>query len=181
VTALDHVPQKDLADYFAGDLDAEREAAVEEHLITCGACTEEGTRVAAIAVGVRSLLPPFTTEEGVAAMRRRGLRVEENPMTAGQTTEPVLGPHLDVLVHRLLGPEPGTSSATFSMRVLETGVVLLGTDEVPIDAASGAVLLVCSPHYASFPPNMVASVTTRDATGAETTFEYTILHRFLPV
>ena len=173
-----HVAFAELVDYFSGDLEPSLENDVEAHLMGCDACTAEGARVSAITQGLRLLLPPLSTETGLAAMRRRGLRVEENPMRPGEESDPVLGPHLDVLVHRLSGVDPNATSAVFAMKVVETGEVLVQMDEVPI-AKTGDVLLVCSPHYASLPPNVVASVTTRSAAGTEMTSEYVIRHHFI--
>jgi hypothetical protein len=111
-------------------------------------------------------------------MRRRGLRIEENPMSPGEDKEAVVGVHLDVLVHRLLGVNPRAVSASFSLRVVETGDVLVKLDQVPIDQDTGSVILLCSPHYASMPPNVIASVITRDEGGVESLSEYTIRHLF---
>jgi hypothetical protein len=70
-------------------------------------------------------------------------------------------------------------SATFSLRVVETGDVLVKFDHVPIDESSGSVILLCSPHYASMPHDVVASVVTRDEAGAEAISEYTIRHQWV--
>lgn len=172
-----HVELAELVDYFSGDLESSREADVEEHLMGCGACTAEGTRISAIASGLRAFLPPLATEAVVLAMRKRGLRVEENPMGPGETTSPVLGPSLDVMIHRLRGVDPAATSAKVELRVVETGDLLVAIDEVP-NLETGDVLLVCSPHYASFPPNIRARIITQSAAGESTT-EYVIQHRFI--
>jgi hypothetical protein len=178
MTSGGHIEWADLVDYLAGDLDGPREETVETHLMSCSVCTAEAARVTAFADGIRAYLPPIGTEELLASMRRRGLRVEENPLAPGSDKEARVSAHLDVLAHRLLGLNPRAVSASFALRVVETGDVLISLEDVPIDQDSGSVILLCTPHYASMPPNLIASVITRDESGAETLSEYTIRHLY---
>jgi anti-sigma factor RsiW len=178
MTSGGHIDWADLVDYLAGDLDGPREEAVEMHLMSCSACAAEAARVAAVADGIRAYLPPLGTEELLESMRRRGLRVEENPMAPGSDKEARVGAHLDVLAHRLLGLNPRAVRASIALRVVETGDVLMSLDDVLVDQDSGSVILLCSPHYANMPPNLIASVITRDESGAETLSEYTIRHLY---
>jgi hypothetical protein len=175
-----HVTSDALIDYFAGDLPASEEADVETHLMTCSACTADAERVAAVTEGIRRLLPPLATPSLLAALRSRGVRIEENLMAPGEEKEVVLGPHLDLLVHRLGGIGRNATHVEFSLRVAETGRIVLHLDRVPVDAESGDVLLLCHKHYAGLPPNLIASVRSLDPSGNESTSEYTIRHHFLP-
>lgn len=175
-----HAEWADLVDYLAGELDAGREDALEAHLMACERCAAEAEHVASLTEGIRSLLPPLASGRTLEALRRRGLRIEETELLPGSDRKAVLGPHLDVLVLRLRGVDPAAVSATFTMRTIDTGDVVLQLHDVPIDPASGSVLLLCSPHYASLStsPDVVARVTTRDGAGAEAVSEYTIRHVF---
>jgi hypothetical protein len=173
-----HPPWEELVDYFAGDLDAAREGVVEEHLMTCAACTDDANRVTHLTATLRALVPPLATPETIAAMRARGLRVEDSVTAPGEDRHVTLGPHLDVLVHHLTGVDPRATEASFSLRVVETGEVLVRTNDVPIDE-NGQVHLVCQPHFATLPPNVIASVTTRGPGGTETVSEYVLRHRFV--
>lgn len=78
-----------LVEYWSGDLPSEDEDALELHVMGCAECTAFSERVAAVALGVRSSIPPLLTDRLVAKLRARGVRIEENPMLPGQR-KPVL-------------------------------------------------------------------------------------------
>src|SRR4029453_8735554 len=54
-----------LVDYWAGELDAEAAAALEEHLFGCADCTTASARVSAVTEALRAALPPVVSRERI--------------------------------------------------------------------------------------------------------------------
>jgi hypothetical protein len=168
-----------LVAYWAADLPAHEQDAVEEHLIGCSVCTEQSARVAAITETYRHALPPLLTPELLAQLRAKGLRIRENPIAPGEVNVAVLDSELDVMVHRLGGLElTDAQRVSFEMRAEGTERVMMAVSAAPIDRAGNAVLVACHAHYASLPHDVVAEVRTHRADGSETRTTYTIHHLF---
>jgi hypothetical protein len=179
VTCAERIAWAELVDYWAGDLAAERQDAIDEHLMGCSTCTAESARVAAITEAVRGMLPPIVSTEMVAVLRKRGLRVLENPMQPGERKEVVFPSDVDLLLHRLQGlPLGDAASVHFTMLEESTQRVMARADDVPFDRTTGSVLVACQKHYASMPHDTVAEIRVRSASGQESVQRFTILHIF---
>lgn len=173
------VSAADLVDYWAGDLDSDRQDAVEAHLIGCAACTTHSGRIAAITETLRGLIPPIVSTEMLAGLRKRGLSVIENVMRPGDRKDVVFPNDVDVLIHRLSGlPLADAVSVRFRMTAESTGQLMAEIDDVPFDRATGSVLIACQKHYAAMPHDTVAEMRVRDRAGRETVHIFTILHSF---
>jgi anti-sigma factor RsiW len=170
-----------LVAYWAGDLPATDEAALEEHLMGCATCAGESGRVAEITEALRAMIPPILTRPMVDALRAKGRDVREDSFAPGERREVQLPPDFDLFVFHLGGIDL-TRAARVELRVSDeaSGEPLTVVDAAPFDAGAGEVLLCCQPHYASLPPDIVAAVHVHDQDGAERAFRYTILHRFAP-
>ena len=169
----------DVVDYWAGDLPEQDEAALEEHLLGCEACSARSARVASVSETLRGLIPPIVTPEALAGLRQRGLRVLEHTMTPGERKQVVFPAQVDLLIHRLAGLELAQAARVgFELRCESDGRVLMALEDVPFDREQGAVLLACQQHYASMPPDTVAELRVRGQGGEETRVVYTILHHF---
>lgn len=180
-SCLAPLPWETLVDYWAGELAGDEVDAVEEHLFGCAECSASSARIAAIAGGVRSLLPPFLARADVEALRARGLRVEENPCAAGERHEAVFARDLDVLLHRLGGLELADAvSVDVQIAAESSGEVLVDAKGVPFERAEGAVLVACQRHFAALPPDIVFDVHVRDGAGARRTSRFAVPHRFVP-
>jgi hypothetical protein len=168
-----------LVDYWAGELSAEVEASLEEHLIGCAVCTATSASVAALTEAMRADIAPLLTADALARLRAKGLRIAENPMLPDERRQVRFPADIDLLIHRLGGLDLSRATrVSFSLRVEETDHVIVETDDAPFDRTTGAVLLACQHHFDVLPPNTVAQVRTHDDRGIETVAEYTILHLY---
>jgi hypothetical protein len=169
----------ELADYFAGDLDAAAGERLEQHLFGCDACTAEAERVAAIGQAFRTAIPIAVDGEQIAALRARGVRVEENPVVAG-TRKPVAFPDgSDVLVHRLQGIDLARAERVeVRVRSESTGEVLGEDHFVPFDRERGEVLIACQRHFSSLPSDIVFDVRALEASGASFVTTFLVPHVF---
>ncbi len=175
------LPWETLVDYWAGDLPAAAEQDVDEHVMGCASCATASARVAAITEMLRAEIPPVLTPDGLAALRARGLRIVDNPMTPGERRVVPFPPGVDILLHRLGGLDlGGATRVRFTLSDEATGRVFVDIDDAPFDRAGGEVLVACRRHFDAFPPDTVACVRARDAAGRDTVASYTILHRFAP-
>jgi anti-sigma factor RsiW len=169
-----------LVAYFAGDLGAGDEGALEEHLFSCDACAREAARVAAVTETIRADVPLIVRAADVAALRARGLTIHENAFSPGEHKDVPFAPGVDLLIHRLGGLDlSGATRVAFTIGEAATGRAYFHADGVPFDREAGAVLVACQRHYDAFPPDCFAEVRVVDAAGAETVTRYGILHRFI--
>ena len=168
---------EELVGYWAGDLDPATVDRLDEHLMGCAECTAASSRISAVTEAVRGLIPTFADHATLASLRAKGHRIRENPVQPGDRRVVIFKADTDLLVHKLKGLD--LSSATTGgivVTVEETGDVLLAEPSVPFDRDSGELLILCQPHFAAFPPNIVAEVRTRDAAGTERVVRYPIPH-----
>jgi hypothetical protein len=164
--------------YFAGDLPSAIEAATEEHLMGCSACAALGDRVASITEAIRRTLPPVVGPEDLARLRARGARLKENPVQPGERSSAVFSQDVDVLLHQLGGLDlTNAERVALRIRPEESDEHFFAADSVPFDPASSQVVIACSPHYAVFPPNIVAEIHVHRG-DAVTRHAYTLRHRF---
>jgi|SRR5689334_10704987 len=168
-----------LVAYWAGDLAPAESEAVEEHAMGCASCAATSARVAAIAEAVRAQIPPAVSEEHVAHLRARGLRVVDNPVEPGERKSAAFGPGVDVMIHRLRGLDlTHAAQVDVTVKVEETNDVIFQSYDVPFDRKNGEVLIACQRHFSVFPPNIVFEVRARDASRRETCTTYTVPHQF---
>lgn len=165
--------------YWAGDLDAAANDAVEEHTMGCGACAATSARVAAITEAIRVQIPPILAPEMLGVLRARGMRIVDNPMKPGERKETVFADGVDILLHRLGGLDlSGATTVTVCVKVEETGDIISQNDDAPFDRAAGEVLIACQRHFSSFPPNIVFEVRARGALPNDAVAVYTVPHVF---
>jgi hypothetical protein len=165
-----------LVDWWAADLDEAAATSVEEHLLGCDVCSAVARRVAATAEALRTMIPPVVKPERLAEMFRRGIRIVENPIAPGQTSDFHFPKNADLAVHVLggLALEPG-ASVEVTFRSLSSGTVLGHMEDAPFDAQRGAVYIACQRDYAQLDPDMVAEVRVGKGRPAA---RYTILHHW---
>lgn len=170
---------EELVAYWAGDLEAAELDRLDEHLMSCGACTAASARVATVTEAMRGLIAPFIDRARVERLRARGLRIVDNLISPDERRPVVYEPATDILLHRLRALDL-SAAVRVSMKVSDedTGNVLLEEPSVPFDAGSGEVLVACQRHFAAFPPNIVVEVRTHTASGAERVARYPIPHVF---
>ena len=174
------IPWATLVDYWAGDLPAPEEDAVEEHLFGCASCTTEAARVAGVTETIRGAIPPVVSRRRVEEMRGRGARVRENAFLPGDRREVVFGADTDLLIHRLSGLDLARAGhVTFRIRVESTGELMTEVEDAPFERSEGVVLVACQRHYASLPADTRMEVDIHAPGEPVRTATYTILHKFL--
>jgi hypothetical protein len=175
------IAPEELAAYWASDLAPEDVDRLDEHLMGCATCSAASARISAVLDALRALIPPFVSHAMLDSLRALGHRIRENPVQPDERRTVVFGADTDLLIHKLEGLDLTTAvSVGIVITVEETGDVLLAEPSVPFDRGSGEVLVACQPHFAALPPNIVAEVRARDASGAERIARYTIPHVFEP-
>lgn len=168
-----------LVAYWAGDLSADIEETLEEHLMVCASCAAESARVAAITEVLRNMIPPVVTRGIVDLLRARGRDVRETVFVPGDRREVTLPRDFDLFVFHLTGIDfSRVARADLTLSDETTGDPIAAVREIPFDREAGEVLLCCQRHYASLPPDVVVEVRTHETDGTERCSRYTILHRF---
>ena len=147
--------------------------------MSCAACTSRAERVAAVTESIRASIPPLVTRALVTRLRARGVRIVENAFLPGDRKEIPFPPDVDLLLHRLEGLDLSRAvKVGFALTAAGSGELLFAADDAPFERDSGAVLVACQRHYATFPHDTVATLRVRDDAGTETTGTYVILHRY---
>ena len=168
-----------LVEYWAGELAPDDEARVEEHLFGCAPCTHESERVAAVGEAVRRSPRPTVTAETLAAWHASGMRVRENPVVPESVSRAHVGFDVDAVIHVLGGLALERAvKVGVEVRDEHSDQVIFDHDDVAFDRAGNRVLLVCSAHYAVFPPDLVISVRATGEDGGQRVTRYTIHHLF---
>ncbi|MCZ7564964.1 MAG: zf-HC2 domain-containing protein [Burkholderiales bacterium] len=134
-----------LAEYWLGELDAEREAELDEHLLGCGECSAALAGLAELAGGVRALVRAgavrtVVTDAFLERLAAAGRKVREYRVPPGGSVNCTVAPDDDLLVSRLEAPLAGLE---------QVDVVLLDIPgkpyerlrDVPFDAKAGAVVV----------------------------------------
>ena len=179
IATCGQLSEEELVTYWAGDLEPAEVDRLDEHLMGCATCTAASARVSAVTAALHALVPPFVDHARLALLRAKGHRIRENPIQPDERRTVVFGADTDFLIHRLVGLDLTTATTVgIVISVEETGAVLLDQPNLPFDRDSGEILIACQPHFAGFPPNIVASVRARDASGAERVARYPIPHVF---
>ncbi|MCL4799080.1 MAG: zf-HC2 domain-containing protein [Burkholderiales bacterium] len=134
-----------LAEYWLGELDAAREAELDEHLLGCGQCSAALAELAELAGGIRALVSAgavraVVTDAFLERLAAAGLKVREYRVPPGGSVNCTVAPDDDLLVSRLEAPLAGLE---------QVDVVLLDVPgkayerlrDVPFDAKAGAVVV----------------------------------------
>jgi hypothetical protein len=168
-----------LVAYWAGDLPAAETDAVDAHVMGCAECTRASERVAAVTEGMRATLSPFISAAELAALRARGLRIEENTIQPGQRTPLTFRADVDLLIHHLGGLDLShVERVHIHVRNEDSGELISENPTVPFDAAAGEVLIACQRHFAALPPNIVFEVTAIEAGVSRPPARYLVPHRY---
>lgn len=137
-----HADFETLAAYWLGELDAAREAALEEHYLGCNECSERLAEIEALAAGVRRAFAggrvgAFVSAPFAERLRTEGLRVREYRVPRNGSVNCSVAPEDQVLLSRLEAPLAGVVRVD-AILAGEPGVRL---KDVPFDPAAGEVVL----------------------------------------
>jgi hypothetical protein len=172
------IPDETLVRYWARDLSDAEMDEVDEHVFGCTDCFAASSRVAAVADGLATALPPVVLRRDVARAERRGLRTVTNDLHVNSPKETRLPADAEMLVHRLVANLGDVEKVALDITMLDD-TVLVSFDDVAFDRAEGAVIVACHRHFAEqFPPDAKLVLRCQDVRGRETVQKYTVLHRF---
>jgi anti-sigma factor RsiW len=168
-----------LVAYWAGDLPQPASDAVDAHVIGCERCATASEGIAVITEGIRASISPFITAGELAALRARGLRIDENPVRPGLRAPALFRGDVDLLIHRL-GELDLSRAERVQVRVLseKTGEVMMESPAVPFEAGTGEVLIACQRHFADWPHDVVFQVSVIEAGVVRTSATYIVPHLF---
>jgi hypothetical protein len=172
-------PWETLVAYYAGDLPAEEESALEEHLFACAACSREAARVASVTESLRGMIPAVLTREKLAELRAKGVRAKDTAIAPGERREEHFPGDLDLLIVHLQGltvPEGARVSVIVRARADEKAIVAMY--DAPYDAGSGELLVCCQRHFAALPSDIVFDVEVEGEGAAVAKTRYALQHHF---
>ncbi|HXG15538.1 MAG TPA: zf-HC2 domain-containing protein [Calidithermus sp.] len=135
-----------LLEYWLGELPAEEQDRIEEHLLDCGACSDEARDLVAVAAGVHRLVTSgrvrvVVTGTFLGRLAADGLRVREYRVAPSGTVRCTVAPGDDVLATRLVADLHGVE------RLDVVGCDAEGRErgrltDVPVRASAGEVVLL---------------------------------------
>ena len=169
-----------LLEYWLGELDADAEARIDEHLLGCDACGARLDEIVSLASGVREafaggFVHAFVTEAFVQSLARRGVRLAEYNLPRDGSVNCTVHPEDQLLVARLEAPLEGVSRID----------AILGGDapahvfrDIPFDPRGGAVVLTPSiAAIRSMPSHRaVVRLVAMEERGERVIGDYTFIH-----
>lgn len=134
-----------LLTYWLAELDAERDAEIEQHYLGCASCSERLAWLAALARRVRvlvdsSALNTVLEDRFVRRLREQGLQVREYRVPCNGSVNCTVAPDDDLVVGRLEAPLADVSRVDL-MYLDDAGRPAARHEDVPFVAQSGAVVL----------------------------------------
>jgi hypothetical protein len=142
------LPLATLVDHWAGELTPADEAAVEEHLMACGACAELAAWLGRLAAATRELIargrvPLALSPALLARLERDGVRIRRHVVEAGGQTRCTAGPDDDLIAVTLRAPLRAGERVDLVYLEAPAGLdVGARWTDVPIDVARGEVVFV---------------------------------------
>lgn len=144
MTMRGHAEFETLVRYWLGELDAEAEAGVDEHLLGCDRCGREFDDLVALAGGIRGAfargaLHLFVTEGFVRRLGEQGTRMREYRVPRNGSVNCTILPDDRLVVARLEVPLEGVTRLDAT---LDVGGESHAFRDIPFDSARGTVVLV---------------------------------------
>ncbi len=144
MTMRGHVDFETLVGYWLGELDANAEAGVDEHLLGCDRCGHRFDDLAALAGGIREafargVLHAFVAEGFVRRLGEQGARLREYRVARGGSVNCTILPDDRFVVARMEAPLEGVARVD---AMYEAEGQSQAFRDVPFDAAHGTVVLV---------------------------------------
>ena len=166
-------------DFFAGELDEEAGARLEQLLFECTQCAAEAERWGAVAGSAGLAIPPVISTDVLRALQDRGERMNENPMQPGEHCQAEFPEGGRLLIHRLQGLELSHADRVDLMLSTAEGAPLGRFEDAPFDRTAGEVLVACQRHFGeSFPEKIVFEIERRIGDQVELVATYVVDHRY---
>ena len=148
MTREDPIDFATLVAYWLGELSAEREATLEEHLFGCAHCTARLEGIAALASGVRAAVKEgrvsmFVAGAFVEAMRQAGLSLREYRLGPGGSVNCTIRADDDAVISRIRAPLAGVKRVDV-VQVRGSGEPEERLADVPFDTVAGEVVMIPS-------------------------------------
>jgi hypothetical protein len=140
------LPLATLVDWWAGELGPTDAAALEEHLMACGACAGRAERLGRLAAAVgpaiaRGRVPLVLTPALAARLERDGVRIRRHVVEAGGQTRCTAGPDDDLIAVVLRTPLRAGERVDLAYLEAPAGLEPGGRwTDVPVDVARGEVV-----------------------------------------
>jgi len=172
----------ELVDYWLGELPPDREQRFEEHLLGCDHCAAQLEQLAGLAKGIRSVfrkgaLRTVISARFLDAMKQKGLRLREYPVSPGGSVRCTIGSADDAVIGRLKLPDVGISRLDL-VSLDEQNNVRFRLRDIPFDEASGEVLVCPSAVVLKQMPahTDIVRLLAVDNSGERQIAEYTFIH-----
>ena len=170
--------------YWLGELEAAKEAPVEEHLFACAHCTARLEELAALAGAIRAAVRGGRVAAVVSgpfleALRRQGLRIREYRVPPGGRADCTLLTGEHAVVGRMQAALDGVKRLDALKRLEVAGKVTeTRVEDVPFDPAAGEVLILPSAAWLrTMPANtMRVRLVAVEEKGERVIGEYTFAH-----
>ena len=144
----DHLEFAALVDYWFGELEGEREQALEEHLFSCAHCSVRLEALSALGAGIRAafrsgMLHAVLPRAFVEGLKREGLRLREYRVAAGGSVNCTITTEDDFVISRLQAPLAGVERLDLVIGPEREAQAIY--EDIPFDPAAGEVLVCPSP------------------------------------
>jgi hypothetical protein len=144
MTTHEHLGLDALLDYWLGELDPAREAAVDNHLLACDGCGAQLDGIISLSQAVRDTFEAgtvhaFVSDAFVRRLEECGVQVREYRVPRNGSVNCTILPGDQLLVARMEAPLEGVTRVD-AIRDGEGGTMVFR--DVPFDPAAGVVLLV---------------------------------------
>jgi hypothetical protein len=176
------VPFDELVAYWLDEVDREREAQIDEHLLGCGDCAGTLERIADLAGAIRRLAERGAVRTVVSAafvdrLAAAGIRVNEYRVPRNGGVHCSIAPDDDVAIARLQAPLDGIAKLDLLL-LDDAGGPGERLADIPFDAHAGEV--VVAPQVAKLRALPASTLRMRlvavDAEGERLVGEYTFHH-----
>lgn len=133
-----------LIEYWLGEIDPGKEAAVDEHLLGCGECSSRLQSLVDLADGIRALVRQgsvraVVTDAFLQRLAAQGLRLRQYRVPHNGSVHCTVAPDDDLVVSRLQAPLAG-------LEQVDVVLLIAGADrrerlrDVPFDPAAGELV-----------------------------------------
>jgi anti-sigma factor RsiW len=171
-----------IVDYWAGELDVQTEAQVEEHVFACGTCAAAFAHGEAMASGIRAVVrsgmfQALVPEAVLNRLARDGTRLRTFTLGPGDVVPCAVWEDDEVIVTRLRADFSGIGSVRV-VAALENGEELSRSEGITIRPTQHEIVHAISAAWLRQLPvtQVKMRITTSDEGEGQLVAEYTLMH-----